>query len=68
MANKSQEEMNEITFKIIGLLDGLSLGAALAMVEREVPKILKRGHVVQVDSERIRKLISDVESHSCALP
>lgn len=59
-----EARMMEIEQRIVGLLAGVPLSQALALLERRVPELLKIGHVVDPDSPRFRTVCAAfAESH-----
>jgi hypothetical protein len=49
-------EVQVLAVKIARLLNGVPLGQALAIVEQEVPLLIKDAHVVEVNNPRFKRL------------
>ena len=58
----SKAEAQSLAFKIIKQLDGVPMGQALAIVEHDVPLMLKDGHLVDPNNDRFRTLTEAFES------
>jgi len=55
-AHKGENELNSLALKICQTLHSVPLGQALWLVEKQVPLLLKDGHIVNTSGQRFKAM------------